>query len=55
MSYEIREAIRWACVRLAVRFLRLTNRCKDEALSMYLHDVADEYARRPTGQWSGHE
>lgn len=32
--------------------LRKIYRCKNESLNRLIHDVADQYARKPEGKWS---
>ena len=34
-----------------LKLLRVLNPYKDNGLSQQLHDIADEYDTRPTGEW----
>lgn len=39
-------------VRLGIALIRFSERHKDRELARELHDIADQYDPRPTGQWA---
>lgn len=45
------DDLRVLLTRALLRGVEKLNPNKDEGLSVFLHDMADEYARRPTGEW----
>lgn len=49
--YDARERLRRMLTDAAVWAIRRLNPSKDNGLSMRLHDLADQYDTRPTGQW----
>ena len=51
MSHEAREKVWGLLTEFLVWLIRCVNPSKDNVLSRRLHDVADEYDTRPTGQW----
>lgn len=50
--WEVKTWLREKTVGFAIWLIKKAERYKNEALSWELHSLADEYARRPTGQWN---
>lgn len=38
-------------INIGIFIIKRAEPCKDENLSWRLHNLADQYARRPTGEW----
>jgi len=53
-AYKIKEWVRETLVDFSIWLLITAEPSRHEGLSMRLHNVADQYARRPTGEWRGH-
>jgi len=49
--YTVRTWCRESIADFAMWLIRWTNRGKDRMLSRRLHDLADTYDTRPTGEW----
>lgn len=50
--YELKITAQKYITLLLIKGIQIVNQHKDEHLSFILHDVADKYARRPTGEWN---
>ena len=51
MFYELKETLREKVIDFCFWLLKKAEPCKNECLSCKLHKTADEYSRRPTGDW----
>lgn len=49
---DLRDCVRERLIHMLLWGLRRVEPCKNRALAVLLHDVADRYDPRPTGQWS---
>lgn len=52
LSYNTQDDIRYRVTGVLIWLIRRVNTMKDQSLAYRLHAVADEYDRRPTGEWS---
>jgi hypothetical protein len=51
VAYNSKEYARDKLTNSAIHIVTLLNRYKDRSLAFRLHDLADQYDPRPTGQW----
>ena len=43
--------MRYKATKFLLWFIQKINKSKDRSLAMELHDLADQYDPRPTGEW----